>query len=427
MLLFLNSCKAQDKAIANVGTIPFHIDPTAQQRIDELWLRNFVDSKFTRDSVYSNPMSKIVMSSILDKDGNLWFGTMDRGIFFYDAKPGKDGKTEVLNFTTMDGLGSNMVSCLYQDKECIIWLGSEGGITRYDGKTFKLIPIPTTKGKKVSVLSIMQDHGGNFWIGTIGDGVYRYDGKHFNQFLEKEGDPKSYGRHNNVIQTILQDSKGNIWFGSMTRGGVYVLDNTRLDHPCINNSCKHNLHNQKEMNVHEKELSISFTNFMPQTESNDVASLAIPAVLSATESISDDMITAIKEDKAGNIWIGTRDNGLVLYDGKKFKKYSTKEGLCNDQISCIYEDRYGNIWFGSDVKNGVYKGGVCYVDAKSLQSGKPIFKSLPTKEGLPYSAIRTIVQDKNGHMWFGSRGGGLWKYDGKEFTDFSFFLQREGC
>jgi len=52
---------------------------------------------------------------------------------------------------------------------------------------------------------------------------------------------------------------------------------------------------------------------------------------------------------------------------------------------------------------------------------------MPTRKGLPNSGVRTILQDKEGNMWFGSRGGGLVRFNGKEMTDFSFYLSRGGC
>ena len=201
----------------------------------------------------------------------------------------------------------------------------------------------------------MQDKKGNFWFTTLNQGVYRYDGKPLVNFLSHE-----------VLVCILEDKIGNIWVGSWRQGGVYRYDGK------------------------------SFV---------------------TVNGLSDDMIKCLLQDKAGNIWIGTRDHGVDRYDGKSIANFSEKEGLCNNDVSCIIEDKNGNIWFGSDVTGGNKRGDACYYDGKSF-TNVTAKEYLTTKNGLVYS-VMTIVEDKNGVFWFGSRGGLLVRYDGKSFTDFS--------
>ncbi|MBK8602735.1 MAG: hypothetical protein IPN87_06445 [Saprospiraceae bacterium] len=107
---------AQAKGSANVVAIPFNIDPDAKERINEMWIRNFVDARLNYNPATYNAMADIVITGIMDRDGNLWFGTNEKGVFFFDGKPGKDGRIEFQNFTTNDGLGSNTAWCSYMDK-----------------------------------------------------------------------------------------------------------------------------------------------------------------------------------------------------------------------------------------------------------------------------------------------------------------------
>jgi ligand-binding sensor domain-containing protein len=305
------------------------------------------------DSTYK-PEGDIISVALKDKAGNLWFVASDRGVYRYDGK-------SFINFTVKDGLCSNNVTCIYEDKTGTLWFGTDAGICRYDGKTFTSFSVaeagsgPYPKNLK-QVGCILQDKTGNFWFVTLNHGVYRYDGKSFTNFLPSQ-----------VLVCILEDKKGNIWVGSWSHGGVYRYDGK------------------------------SFTNF---------------------NGLSDDMIKCMLEDKAGNIWIGTRDNGVDRYDGKSITNFSENDGLCSNDVSCIFEDNNGNLWFGSDfTEGGTKRGDAYFYNGKSFKNATAN-NVLTEKGGLPYT-VMTIVEDNKSNLWFGSRGGFLFRYDGKSFTDFS--------
>jgi ligand-binding sensor domain-containing protein len=135
--------------------------------------------------------------------------------------------------------------------------------------------------------------------------------------------------------------------------------------------------------------------------------------ISITSDPASDIVSAALKDKNGDIWFGTRNQGVDRYDGKVITNFSKKDGLGNNDVSCIFEDKNGNIWFGSNF-TGV---GICFYNGKSFTNvtAKEI---LTDKEGWLYS-VMTIAQDNDGHLWFGSRGGYIFRYNGKSFTDFS--------
>ena len=143
--------------------------------------------------------------------------------------------------------------------------------------------------------------------------------------------------------------------------------------------------------------------------------------------MTEDMVLKITEDKNGFIWLGTRNNGVFRFDGKTFTNINKLNGLPNNNVSTIFEDKDGDMWFGCDIPDGVTKGGIARLDKKLLNSANKKITEMPTRKGLPNSGVRTILQDKEGNMWFGSRGGGLVRFNGKEMTDFSFYLSRGGC
>ena len=146
-----------------------------------------------------------VFCSLVDRDGNLWFGIQNSGASRYD------GYT-FTTFTTEDGLGHNTVWAIFQDRNGDLWFGTRGGATQYDGQTWKTF---TTQNGLVhdSVKSIFQDRDGHLWFGTEG-GVSRYDGQTFISFTTQDGLAQDH------LGSIIQDRAGeaspepSLWFGS---------------------------------------------------------------------------------------------------------------------------------------------------------------------------------------------------------------------
>jgi hypothetical protein len=147
-----------------------------------------------------------VFSILEDSKGNFWFGTYGAGAYYYDGKTLSTGKASFQNFTTRDGLADNSVMPIYEDNAGIIWLGTAGGVSRFDGKTFQ--NFGTRDGlNNNDVHSIVQDKTGKMWFGTRGD-ITIYDGKTFTTLTDKNG--KTF----NNVWAMVKDKKGNIWFGA---------------------------------------------------------------------------------------------------------------------------------------------------------------------------------------------------------------------
>ncbi len=89
-----------------------------------------------------------------------------------------------------------------------------------------------------------------------------------------------------------------------------------------------------------------------------------------------------------------------------FTTYTTDEGLSLDEIYCSYKDNLGNLWFGT---NG---GGINKYDGKN-------FTHYTTANGLAYNLIWCIMQDSKGNLWVGTDGGGVSRYDGRTFTNYT--------
>lgn len=106
----------------------------------------------------------------------------------------------------------------------------------------------------------------------------------------------------------------------------------------------------------------------------------------------------VLEDRNGNLWMGSKDSGVYMYNGQSFQHFTTKDGLASNIALHLYEDRSGKIWIGSTVYDG------------------KAFKNYSTKDGFPSNNIRLLLEDKTGRLWFGAQGEDLFVYDGKTYT-----------
>lgn len=268
-----------------------------------------------------------------DKRGDLWIATDGDGVSRYDGK-------DFRNFSTEDGLPSNYVWAILEDSKGSLWFATGVGVCKYDGKSFGTILNTKTGLVHNFVTSVIEDRKGNLWFGTKG-GVSKYDGKKFVNFTTEDG------LVDNHIRAIFEDSEGNLWFATR-RSGVSRYDGERF---------------------------VSFT-----TENG----------------LADDFVRAIHEDSEGNLWFGT-NNGASRYDGKRFVSFTTKDGLVNDTVKSFLRDSAGNLWFGTD-------GGVSKYDGKD-------FQNLTSKDGLVGDDVRAIYESREGNLWFGIWGPGISKYD----------------
>ena len=128
--------------------------------------------------------------------------------------------------------------------------------------------------------------------------------------------------------------------------------------------------------------------------------------------ISVNEITTLESDNAGNLWIGTNDNGVMKYDGTNVVNYnSSNSQLPADHVQKIYKDNIGNIWVTmADLMT--YQGGIAKYDGNSWQ----IFTKQNSK--LTNDNIHSITEDNLGNMWFGTDSLLLFKYDGTNWTKY---------
>jgi ligand-binding sensor domain-containing protein len=288
-----------------------------------------------------------IRSIFQDSKGNYWFGSHQEGVAVYNGK-------FFTYLTANEGLTDNQILSIQEDKNGIIWFGTQNGVSSYDGKTIRNL---TKLEKDASQNGWLKSDNDLWFAAGIKDGAYRYDGQTLNYLAfpnPKVINPNnlyavtslSAGKHNMLwigtyagvfgfngsdfsiindetlgldikteplhIRSLLEDTKGRLWIGN---NGIGVL--LKEGDTIINFSAENNL-------IH--------------STSGRKGDKSLPGTL--------EHVFTITEDSQGNIWFGDRDAGVWKYDGKTMKNYTIKDGLTNDFAQSIYKGKNGELWFG---------------------------------------------------------------------------------
>ena len=309
-------------------------------------------------------------------------------------------KSEIQNTVTSTG-PNHITRNIIQDIKGNIWIASWQGVFRYDGKSFTNITIKVSSARFFSVL---EDTKGNLWFGSIGSGVYYYDGRSFRNYTTKEG------LAGNGVTCIYEDKAGNIWFG--TEGGVSRYDGKSFRNYMMNGGVNSIIEDKTGR-------------FWFGTTGNTFVYDGKTFTIFTHDGKPFTNVRSIIKDKKGNIWLGGND-GLWRYNGSTFTNFT------QNFVGYIYEDKKGNIWTSSESINGqdlvlshydkkslsgfVSANGqwvLSRYDEKSLSNQRPTVTEIKPEEGMIFG----ILEANDGSIWFGASDG-VYRYDGSTITDF---------
>lgn len=285
------------------------------------------------------------------------------------------------------------VHCGLQDKAGNLWFGTTGdGIYKYDGRLFTQY---TEKNglNSTTVWSIMEDKNGGIWIGTD-NGICLFKDNTFNEIQIVQTSGKSNSKYD--VWSIMQDSSGKLWFA--TGIGVYVFDGKSFTSFDVGTAsgieCKFSV---------EEILEDKDGNFWFGGRCNAGVYRYDGNSITHIKPHGDDWTWPVLQDKKDNIWFSNW-KGAYRYDGKSFKTFTKIDGLSGDMVARIVEDKKGNLWFGGD--------GLSRYNEKT-------FTKFTSEDGLSNTSIWTILEDNSGNLWIGTRKTGLYLYDGNRLTKFS--------
>ena len=373
------------------------------------------------------------------RDGTLWIGVEGGGLVRYRDDHFRE-------FTALDGLSNNVVRAIFEDRDGLLWVGTDQGLFQLHGERLvrvdanNLIP-------ELSVHAITQDRDGAMWVG----------GSSLVRILAGKSQVYSipFRRQSQRIKSILQTTDGTIWVGAVS--GLYRVAGDRLEPvPQIRRTVRvlrqtHdgtlwigtigsglysirskgepvlfagsppsksilNLYEDREGNlwigsqIGMERLSRSAMSLLPLPGSPDADFGSVfvdrdgsiwacstslyrerdgvmrKEVLRGLEGVT---IRNLLRAADGSLWVGTEGWGVFRLSASAVEHYTTAQGLSNDFIRVMLQDRDGSLWVGTDS------------ELSHIVSGRVTILHIP----YPTVSVMALLQDRNGDLWVGSFSG----------------------
>jgi ligand-binding sensor domain-containing protein len=368
------------------------------------WVKRFVHFK-TDPNRETSLNNNSIYSLFRDKQDNIWIGTFGNGLNIMNPIADK-----FIHFKSEPGnknsLSNDQVNVFLEEND-FLWIGTEGGLNRYNKKdyTFKHYVNDPLNKKSIgsnAVWALCKDKRGNLWIGTWGGGLNRFDYKteSFEHYYNDPTDTNSIGSNN--MFSIFEDSRGSLWIGTMG-SGLNMFDSKRkiFTRYNISNSGIYTNYVSSIIEAKNGDLWLadetSFERFDRKTK---IFEHYLHVDGDSTSLSSNKSISSFADSK-GNLWLGT-DAGLNLFNEstKGFTCYQIENGLPDNCINSILEDDHGNLWLGT------HKGISKFINAINLPA-KPVFKNYTYGDGLQGNEFgrRSCLRGTDGTMYFGGSNG----------------------
>jgi len=334
------------------------------------------------------------------------------------------------NYSIEDGLEQSQINAIFQDNKGYIWIGGNGGLTRFDGKNFKTWTVKDSL-PSASILAITQDRNGLLWVSCENSGIVSFDGKKFTNYTEQDG------LAGNEVRSIFEDSKGNLWFGTFS--GVSKFENVlpvgrqgKFKNLELNNGAAgNNIHSICE----DKSGNIWFGAYGGGLGRFDGENVVF---FKTSDGLADNYINHININNKGEV-VAATTSGISIFDGKGFSNTGQQQGLLSFQLNDLAYDGSGNLWLASDYGITKYDGNNFFIitEKNGLSDNRVLCAFvdrednlwLGTKKGLSKLADRSFMhftstgfspaaihKTTNGKLIAANRGGGIFIYNGENFS-----------
>jgi signal transduction histidine kinase len=325
---------------------------------------------------------------------------------------------------SQDGLPQDFVQAVTQTPDGYLWIGTLGGLVRFDGVRFTVFDSGNTPGLKDArinalcpgrdglwigtaaggvsrlergvirafepqleapdrslkyVRSLHEAADGSLWVGTSGGGIRHF--RHGRRVRDEE--PPSTGL---TITAIHQDRHGDVWIGTTT-GGALRLSGT----------------NVVRYTAEERALAHNFVHAIFEDQAGAVwigtrggltrIKKGATTLFTRGNGFPAETARAIWEDRDHNLWVGTLGQGLLRMRNGSFAALAGEGGLSDDNVISLYEDREGSLWVGTQ---------------KGLNRLKDVaFTSYSRRDGLSHDQVNSLLRSRDDSVWIGTDGGGL--------------------
>lgn len=311
--------------------------------IADVGLRRY-NTELNKFEIFRMPHMTTYFSTVClmeDSKENIWFGTYNGGLYKYIMSQSRMQFIDLPKY----GIASNWVTCITEDREGRVWIGTwEGGVAVITDS----IPgkFDTGNGLNASrIYDILEDVEGNILIADQNNGLSIYKGDAFVSVNSEEilPDPN--------VNAVFQDKSGDVWFGT--------------------NSC--------------------ISRYSPGKK---------PVIYKEAQNFSLNYINYFRSDNDGNLWVGTNDQGVIMYNMKS-QKFETQPHINSkfpngDKVTALEIDDRNNLWIGT--AEGLIAGTI----------GQENFVRRISIDSITITTtpVTALYNDPQGTMWIGTEPSG---------------------
>ena len=328
------------------------------------------------------------------------------------------------------GMPHNSLRALAQTEDGYLWLGSDDGLSRFDGvhfASFNAVPgLPPGP-----VRALLGDSDGTLWIGTVSNGLTCYHDSHFLNFTTRDGLPSD------SINALAEDRENRLWIG--TQNGLALWKDGRVVALDSNATFR-----GKSVTALAKDLrgtmwmGIAGTGVF-QFQNGQWSQLSDPSVNTLLQDPH-----CLLVDAGGRLWIGAGSDFVLCREGEQWRRYRIPRHSGNSYVAALAEELDGTIWAGS-VSEGLFQFKSGRLNAVNAGSGladnlvTALFVDREGKlwvgsesalnrlqrqdvfvfsqnEGLGYGAVRGLAEVASGVIWAAKPHEGLYRWEGKAFN-----------
>lgn len=397
-----------------------------------------------------------VWCGLSDQRGFLWFGTQGGGLCRFDGKTFE-------TFTTADGLNSNFILQLHQGTNNQIWIGTNQGLCRYDGRRFTSIG-----GINDAVTAIFSQPNGKILAGTA-HGIFQLpndslsalpwpqhpvlDKLHIHSIAQKDGQiwvgtSNGLWQLTPTPQKVLPDypihdlviESDTLWIAVYGRG-IYrytdTLQLTKIGAPILrpmslfkiqDGSLFIGTQDNGLIRYHPSSNTLERIDKQEAQQLNDIRDLLIDQAgrlwvttsgggiacrtqqnfqhFSRADGLAGDRIYAVHIDTAQHLWLAASRNGIQVFDSTGFSSPITPPFFRDIKYKTICSDSTGNLWVGSEGR------GIAVKDTSG-------WFQLTTSDGLPSDWILKLITDKQGIVWGATYSNGIFRVARNDHRDYS--------
>ena len=348
------------------------------------------------------------------------------------------------NYQVDNGVSSNFITCIAQDKKGFMWFGTRNGLNRFDGVSFMIfrndLNNPLSIGSN-SILSLFEDKQERLWVGTY-KGIYIYNARSETfsafhkipagevRFIMSDRDDYIWVVANYVLYKI---NPGNNEIQSFNFPGTQVIAIARGNNGYIwcatsNGMLKKYDHSRKAFDdyniaaLYKGKDSAFIQTISPVSDSTILIAtlnqallfntfrMKLTNVFSGRPWANNIQVHKIVRQSGSEFWFGT-ESGLYIHDFARNKseriqkQYGNPFSISDNVITDFYKDKEGDTWIGT------FFGGINYYSGQLNQFQR--YFPMPGLNSLSGNLVHTICKDRNNNLWVGTEDGGLNKIDSK--------------